>query len=128
VNKVYSLDVPQGYPQGSPLPPSPENDGLVTLHRVIRAVRRRLSLLIAVFLLTFAAVAVYTYQLKPRYTATASVIVATPKQKVIDIGAVIQGLPADTATVDTEAEILKSRSLIGKVVLRLDLIHNPDFN
>jgi capsular exopolysaccharide synthesis family protein len=128
VNKVYSLDVPQSYPNGSALPQPMENDGLVTLNRVVRAVRRRLSLLIAVFLLTFAAVAVYTYQIKPRYTATASVIVSTPKQKVIDIGAVLQGLPADTATVDTEAEILKSRSLIAKVVERLDLVHNPDFN
>jgi capsular exopolysaccharide synthesis family protein len=128
VNKVYSLDVPQAYPHGSALPQPMESDGLVTFHRVIRAVRRRLSLLIAVFLLTFAAVAVYTYQIKPRYTATSSVIVATPKQKVIDIGAVLQGLPADTATVDTEAEILKSRTLIAKVVQRLDLVHNPDFN
>lgn len=128
VNKVYSLDVGQTYPQGSAPPHPMESDGLVTLNRVVRAVRRRLSLLVAVFLLTFAAVAVFTFQIKPLYTATASVIVATPKQKVIDIGAVIQGLPADTATVDTEAEILKSRSLIAKVVERLDLIHNPDFN
>lgn len=128
MNKVYSLDVPAAYPQGSILQQPIENDGLVTLKRVIRAIRRRLSLLIAVFLLTFAAVAVYAYQLKPRYTATASVIVATPKQKVIDIGAVLQGLPADAAGVDTEAEVLKSRSLIAKVVDRLDLVHNPDFN
>ncbi|MEP7210631.1 MAG: polysaccharide biosynthesis tyrosine autokinase [Alphaproteobacteria bacterium] len=128
MNKVYSLDVPQTYPQGSGMPPAPESDSMVTIQRAIRAVRRRFSLLIAVFLLTFAAVAVYTYQLKPRYTATASVIVSTPKQKVIDIGAVLQGLPADTATVDTEVEILKSRTLIAKVVERLDLIHNPDFN
>lgn len=128
MNKVYSLDVPQAYPQGLPQPLSPENDSLMTLHRVIRAVRRRLSLLIAVFLLTFAAVAVYTYQLKPRYTATSSVIVASPKQKVVDISAVLQGLPADTATIDTEAEILKSRSLMAKVVERLDLVHNPAFN
>lgn len=129
MNKVYSLDVPPAYPRGaSSTFSSFESDSVVTVHRVLRAVRRRLSLLVAVFLLTFAAVAVFTFQLTPRYTATASVIVGTPKQKVIDIGAVLQGLPADTATVDTEAEVLQSRSLIAKVVNRLDLVHNPEFN
>ncbi|MBI1359049.1 MAG: polysaccharide biosynthesis tyrosine autokinase [Alphaproteobacteria bacterium] len=129
MNKVYSLDVPPAYPRGaSQAHSSLENESVAAVHRVLRAVRRRLSLLVAVFLLTFAAVAVFTFQLTPRYTATASVIVATPKQKVVDISAVLQGLPADTATVDTEAEVLKSRSLIAKVVKRLDLIHNPEFN
>ncbi len=129
MNKVYSLDVPPAYPRGaSSAYSSFESDSVVTVNRVLRAVRRRLSLLVAVFLLTFAAVAVFTFQLTPRYTATSSVIVGTPKQKVIDIGAVLQGLPADTATVDTEAEVLRSRSLIAKVVNRLDLIHNAEFN
>jgi capsular exopolysaccharide synthesis family protein len=127
---VYSLDVPSGYPR-APLTPSgvtPEADQLMPVKRIIRAVRRRLSLLIAVFLLTFAAVAVYTFQLTPKYTASSSVIVNTRTQRLIDIGSVLSGLPADTAYVDTEAEILKSRILIAKVVTRLDLINDPEFN
>lgn len=130
MNKVYPLDVSAGYPRG-PLPgPSaaPEPEGVITVERVLRALRRRLSLMIAVFLLTFAAVAVFTFQLKPIYSATASVIVNTRDQRVIDIGAVISGMPADTAMLDTEVQILQGRALIGKVVKRLDLVNDPRFN
>src|SRR5690606_9157312 len=64
----------------------------------------------------------------PSYTATARVIANTRNQNVVDIGAVLSGMPANTAVLDTEAEILKSRSLIEKLVKRLDLVNNPEFN
>jgi polysaccharide biosynthesis transport protein len=130
LNKVYPIDVSAGYPHVPPLPPSagPEAEGVITVQRVIRAVRRRLSLMIAVFLLTFAGVAVWSYQLKPAYTATARVIINTRDQNIVDIGAVLSGMSANTTIVDTEAEILRSRSLIEKVVRRLDLMNNPEFN
>jgi polysaccharide biosynthesis transport protein len=130
VNKLYPMDVSSGYPR-SPLAspnPSPIGESQITIQRVIRAFRRRLNLMLAVFLLTFAVVAVFSFQLKPVYTATSSVIVNTRDQKVIDIGAVLSGMPANTSMIDTEAEILRSRSLIEKVVRRLDLVNNPDFN
>jgi polysaccharide biosynthesis transport protein len=131
LNKVYPLDVSTGYPHVPPPPPSsvgPEGEGVITVQRVIRAVRRRLSLMIAVFLLTFAGVAVWSYQLKPAYTATARVIINSRDQNIVDIGAVLSGMGANTTVVDTEAEILRSRSLIEKVVRRLDLVNNPEFN
>jgi len=130
LNKVYPLDVTSGYPRGAaPLPASaPEGEDVISLQRVIRAVRRRLSLMIAVFLLTFAGVAVFTFQLKPSYTATSRVIVATHTQDIVDVSSFLSGMPANAAVIDTEAEILRSRSLIEKVVRRLDLVNNPEFN
>ena len=130
MNKLYPLDVASGYPRGTALPPpsSPAGETAITIQRVIRAVRRRLNLMIAVFLLTFAAVAVFSFQLKPVYTATASVIVNTRDQQIIDIGAVLSGMPANTSMIDTEAQILRSRLLIEKVVRRLDLTNSPEFN
>ncbi|HVY88061.1 MAG TPA: polysaccharide biosynthesis tyrosine autokinase [Hyphomonadaceae bacterium] len=130
MNKVYPLDVTSGYPRGAaPLPSTaPEGENIFSIQRVIRAVRRRLPVMIAVFVLTYAAVAAYTFHLKPLYTATSRVIVNTRDQKVIDIGAVISGMPANSAAVDTEAEILHSRTLIEDVVKRLDLMNSPEFN
>ena len=109
-------------------PSAPEGENAITIQRVIRAVRRRLSLMIAVFLLTFAGIAVWTYQLTPRYTATSRVIVNTENQNVIDITSVLSGMPANSTIVDTQAEILRSRTLIEKLVVRLDLLNDPDFN
>lgn len=131
MNKVYPLDVTTGYPRGgAPMPPpiAAEAENVISVQRVIRAVRRRLSLMAAVFVLTFAAVALYSFQLKPSYTASSRVIVNMRNEKVVDIGAVLSGMPANTAVIDTEAEVLRSRSLISKVVQRLDLTKNPDFN
>jgi len=130
VNKVYTLDVPNGYPRAPQMAGTAMGsaDQMVPVARVIRAVRRRLSLLIAVFLLTFAGVAVYTFQMTPKYSATASVIINTRSQKVVDLGAILSGLPADTAMIDTEVEILHSRLLVSKVVNRLDLLNDPEFN
>jgi capsular exopolysaccharide synthesis family protein len=130
LNKVYPIDVTAGYPRGAiATPPSVgEGENVISIQRVIRAVRRRLPLMIAVFLLTFVAVAINTFQLKPSYTATARVIVNTRDERIVDIGAVLSGMPANTSMLDTEAEILRSRSLIGKVVERLDLAKNPEFN
>jgi polysaccharide biosynthesis transport protein len=103
-------------------------EGMINVQRVIRAVRRRMGVMAAVFLLTFAAIAAYTFQLDPVYKATASVIINTRDQKVVDFGAVMSGLPGDTAVVDTEVEILKSGALLGKVARRLDLVNDPEFN
>ncbi len=130
MNKVYPLDVTSGYPRGAtPLPSSTgEGDNVISIQRIVRAVRRRLGPMAAVFVLTFAAVAIYASQLQPSYTATSRVIVNTRDTKVVDIGAVLSGMPANTGMLDTEAEVLRSRSLIEKVVKRLDLVKNPEFN
>jgi len=130
LNKVYPIDVTSGYPRGaSPLPSAPvESENVISVQRIVRALRRRASLMIAVFVLTFAAVAIHAFQLKPSYTATSRVIVNTRDQNVVDIGAVLSGMPSSSSMLDTEAEILRSRTLIEKVVKRLDLVKSPEFN
>lgn len=130
MNKVYPLDVSSGYPR-SALPVggvSPEGDNVLSVQRVLRAVRRRLGVMIGVFVLTFAVVAIHTFQLQAAYTATSRVIINSRDQNVVDIGAVLSGMPANTAILDTEAEILRSRTLIEKVVQRLELTNDPEFN
>ncbi|OYW43584.1 MAG: hypothetical protein B7Z38_00845 [Rhodobacterales bacterium 12-64-8] len=130
MNKVYPLDVTSGYPRGA-LPvgaAAPEGENVITVQRVVRALRRRLGVMAAAFLLAFAAVAIYSFQLQASYTATSRVIINSRDQKIVDIGAVLSGMPANAAILDTEAEILRSRTLIEKVVQRLDLVNDPEFN
>ena len=130
MNKVASIEMAPGYARAAaPLPAhGGEGENVITLQRIVRAVRRRLGIMLAVFALTFAAVAVHTFQLKQAYTATSRVIVNSRDQNVVDIGAVISGMPANAGVLETEAEILRSRTLIEKLVKRLDLVNNPEFN
>lgn len=130
MNKVSPIEIAAGYPRGAPLlsAPSVEGENVITLQRVIRAVRRRLGVMLAVFALTFAAVAFQTFQLEPKYSATSRVVINSRDQNVVDIGAVISGMTGNIGAIETEAEILRSRSLIEKLVKRLDLTNNPEFN
>ena len=101
---------------------------VVDLHRHIALFRRRLRLFLAVLIGVFAAVILITLQLTPRYTAVSTVMIDTRTRKVVDIQQVMSGLGSDTGTIDSEVEILRSRSLAAKVVDQLDLVHDPEFN
>lgn len=98
------------------------------LTQLIATFRRRSRVFVAVAVIILAAVVLVTFQQTPRYTATANVMIDTRKRDVTDIQEVLSGLPADSSVVDTEVEILKSRSLAERVVNALELDRDPEFN
>jgi exopolysaccharide transport family protein len=98
------------------------------LNQLISTFRRRSRVFAAVLVVIFAAVVVVTFQMTPRYTATATVMIDTRKHDVSNIEEVMSGLPADSSAVDTEVEILKSRTLAERVVDALKLDNDPEFN
>jgi succinoglycan biosynthesis transport protein ExoP len=98
------------------------------LNIAIATFRRRLRLFAAIALAVFVAVLLYTLQETPRYTATSQVMLDVRKEQVADMSAVLSGLPADSSVVDTEVEVLKSRSLAARVVKQLKLDQDPYFN
>ncbi|WP_170334516.1 GumC family protein [Ruegeria arenilitoris] len=64
----------------------------------------------------------------PLYRSTAVVMLETDQASVVDLQSVVGGLAGDTAEINSELEVLKSRGLMGKVVDRLDLVSDPEFN
>jgi exopolysaccharide transport family protein len=99
------------------------------LNVLIATFRRRLRLFAAVALVVFVAVLLYTLQATPRYTAAAQVMLDARTEQVTDMSAVLSGLPADSSpVVDTEVEVLRSRSLATRVVNQLKLDNDPYFN
>ena len=98
------------------------------LNQIIATFRRRSRLFTIVAVAVAAAVMLVTLEQTPRYTATANVELDTRKHSVDNIQAVLSDLPADTGVVDTEVEILKSRSLAERVVNVLKLDQDPEFN
>ena len=109
-------------------PHAPASEDLIDLRELISTVRRRFWSLFATGLLTFLAVVLFTLQATPKYTATADVVLNVRQSQVVDIEAVLSGAPPDSATVDTEVEVLRSRSLAETVVDELNLIAVPEFN
>lgn len=82
----------------------------------------------------FAAVAIlvggyYAYFVAvPQYTARSTVALENRQEQVVDFQNVLSGLAGDQASINTEVEVLKSRALAEKLVRRLDLTTDPEFN
>lgn len=89
--------------------------------------RRRLYLFLAVSLATLALVVVITFQLTPKYDATARVVLNARETQALDVSAIISGMSPDAAVVDTEVEIIRSRLMATRVAERLDLYADPEF-
>jgi len=64
----------------------------------------------------------------PLYKSSAVVMLETQQQSVIDLQSVVGGLSGETTEVNSELEVLKSRGLMGKVVDKLALVEDPEFN
>lgn len=79
---------------------------------------------IAIFLGGFYAYLVAT----PFYKSTVVVILETKQDQILDLQSVSGGLTGDTTEVNSEVEVLRARSLMGKAVDRLDLVNDPEFN
>lgn len=68
------------------------------------------------------------YKAVPMYRSTAVVILETKQDNFAGLPSIGGGLSGDSTGVNTEVEVLKSRGLAEKVVERLNLIEDPEFN
>ncbi|MGH8035690.1 MAG: GumC family protein, partial [Lysobacterales bacterium] len=66
-------------------------------------------------------------EIKNIYSATATLMVGLPETQVVDIEAVLSRNSAPNGAED-EVEVLRSRMLAAKVIRRLKLLSNPEFN
>ncbi len=89
-----------------------------------------------IFLLAFCAATIggyYAYLVAiPYYETTAEIVQETDKEPVVDFSAALDGSGigggGDQSAINTEVEVLRSRGLLEKLVLELDLIDDPEFN
>lgn len=65
---------------------------------------------------------------EPQYRATAELTLEVRTNQVVDIESVISGVSTEQAALNTELEIIQSRRLLGKLVDRLGLVNDPEFN
>lgn len=98
------------------------------LQELLRKLWRRKWLIAGTVTTVVILVAIILTQLTPRYTAASQIEISPPQANIVDFEAVLAGLPADSETIETEIQIVRSRNLIAKLVQRLDLNRNPEFN
>jgi len=64
----------------------------------------------------------------PKYTAKTVIALEDRREQVTDLDSVLSGLSGSYQSVLTEAEVLQARLLVQKVVRKLKLTQDPEFN
>jgi succinoglycan biosynthesis transport protein ExoP len=90
---------------------------------------RRKVLIIGVGLLAVALTTLIVAQMTPLYRTAARVMLDTRKFKAVSTEQALSGFDTmNVGAMQTELEIIKSEDLLGRVVDKLGLAANPDFN
>jgi polysaccharide biosynthesis transport protein len=100
----------------------------IDLKDILRILRRRKRVIIALVLVVTTVVGIVAHHLTPYYSATSSVMLDSRGSRVLDVDAVMEGLPQDAATLETQAKFIHSRAHAEKVVERLGLAADERFN
>ena len=95
---------------------------------LLRMLRREAWRIALVLVLALALAAWRLLAATPMWQAEATVVLDTREAQVVDIESVMSGLSADSSVVNTEVEVLRSRNLMDRVVAKLDLEADPEFN
>jgi capsular exopolysaccharide synthesis family protein len=101
---------------------------IIELHEILQILSRQKKVIIAATLLVMILAYVVVTSLTPRYTASGFVEINARHERVADFDAVLTGLSADEETIQTEIAIIQSRKIARRVVERLDLSLDPEFN
>lgn len=110
-----------------PMAPVPTTAARLDVRELLRMLNRRKWQLLGVTALVCALTAVVLAQLTPEYRATALVMLDTRKAKVTNTTDVLGGLTVDISVIQTEIEVLKSATLLGRVVDKLKLGEDSEY-
>ena len=114
-----------------PALPSPPGGGPcsagVTLDQIRTVLRRHLSLVVTVVAVGTGLAALAGYKLTPEYAATAQVVIDRSDAALLDVIDEDQGRALADSTVETEIELITSRSLLGRVMADQGLFDDPEF-
>ena len=96
--------------------------------RLFAALLRRKYMILGFMAVGAGLGVLYATQLVPRYSAETTLLIEGKRQNVVNIESVAQGITPDFFTNETQAAVIQSREIAGKVVDRLDLYNDPLFN
>lgn len=100
----------------------------IDIKDIIGIVKRRRWVIVSSVLLLTTLATLIGLQQTPHYTAKALVMIEPGENRVVNLESVVQGLGTDTATVDTQIKVLRSRGLIERVMTQQRLFADAEFN
>ena len=105
-----------------------EQGSSMGLGDILAMLRRHVVLIISLTVIATGLAAVTAWTTAPTYEAMSTVLVDPRKKTIVKNAEVVSELPADTPTVESEVELLSSKTTMALVIERLNLRHDPEFN
>ncbi|AWJ82469.1 hypothetical protein TSH58p_02825 (plasmid) [Azospirillum sp. TSH58] len=99
-----------------------------TVFATLAVLWRRKLLLLAIILLGTATITYVMQSLKPMYRATAMVQLDSRRVELAEFKSVVSNLTPEAPAVRSEVSIVGSRALAERVVEKLGLLNDPEFN
>lgn len=94
----------------------------------LRLLDKRRALIRNIALLTIAATAAVMFSLPTLYSTSSVVMLDQRKNAVADQSSVLSAFPTDPSSVQNQIQVLSSRDLALKVIDKLQLASDPEFN
>ncbi|HAU28769.1 MAG TPA: hypothetical protein DCW68_01480 [Rhodospirillaceae bacterium] len=117
-SQVHVTDLPHP-------PHEPEKDDI---RKILGTIWRRRGLISSItVLLTFLTYGL-TSQLTPLYRAESQMLIEAGKVNVLDVETIISGGRTDSEAIRSEVEVLRSRRVAEKVIDKLGLMSDSEFN
>jgi len=109
--------------------PRPGDDEILDIAALAAIIWRGKWWILVTTVLAIVAAGYYAFSVAvPQFRSTSVVIFETQQESIIDLQSVVSGFSGDTSAINSEVEVLRSRGLMAKVVDRLDLASDPEFN
>ena len=109
-------------PAERPAPPATD----ISFSELLKIAKRRMPVALTVGIVIATATFILSMRQQPTYAAEALVMIDREQAPVVE-SPLADGRLSDSAMVDTEVEILRSRRLAGRVAEQLDLFSRPEF-
>ena len=100
----------------------------IDIREIVRTLWRRKSIIALAATMIVVVAALFIWNITPRYTASAFVMIEPRESRVVDVQAVLSGLPGDAETIESEIQVIRSRKLAEKTIAKLQLDRDPEFN
>jgi capsular exopolysaccharide synthesis family protein len=120
--ETYYQFPPQGY---YPIPPQEEKE--IDFPRYLRVLRKRMWMVIAIFLIVLTGTAIGIVTVKPVYRGTATIQIDKENPQIVDFREIFTVSAWDTDYYQTHYQVLASRKLARRVINVLTVSEHPDF-
>ena len=100
----------------------------IDIREILLILKRRKDVILGITAFVVAGMLIFVFLQTPLYTANSVIQINFRSKNIVDFESVVSGITNDEASIQGEVDILKSRHLASRVIEKLHLTNDPEFN